>query len=278
MRKLVDLNDGQMLERGIFPSLAENQTELWKTSSNVEFLSRKVKKAVGFTLNNNSGTIYAIAQAFVDDQQRAYFATASSLWYNQIGVTFNIGNGYDISGFWSLETWGNFLLATNEVDPPQVWKNTGMAEDLAGFTGVRADRRYRLFKKFKNHMLAFFGQQFDFSSESNIELWVPDVDNSAGGLFIRDLDSDVIAACPLGADMAVYAGDSMSIIRYVGAPLYFGIEPAIDGIGAVSASFIPTGFLRTRLTTHKSMSGSKSGSIHRRPEGLSASTTSRTPL
>lgn len=238
MKKIADLNDGQMLERGIFPSLAENQVELWKIASNVEFLSRRAKKATGFSLANSAGTIYAIAQAFVEGEQRAYFATATTLGYYQIGTTFSIGTGYDVSGLWSLETWGNFLLATNEVDPPQVWKNVGLAEDLAGFTGVRAGRRYRLFKKFKNHMFGFFGQQFDFSSESNIELWIPDTNNSAGGMFIRDLDSDVIAACPLGADLAVYAGDSMSIIRYVGAPLYFGIEPAIDGIGAVSDSAI----------------------------------------
>jgi len=238
VRKIVDLNDGQMLERGIFPSLAENQVELWRECSNVEFQSRRAKKATGFSLDNNSGTIYAIAQAFVTGNQRAYFATASDLWYYQAGLSVNIGTGFDISGFWSLETWGNFLLATNEVDPPKVWKNTGLAENLAGFTGVRLDRRYRLFKKFKNHMLGFFGQQVDWSSESNIELWVPDTNNSAGGLFLRDLDSDIIAACPLGPDFAIYAGDSMSIMRYTGSPFYFGVEPAIDGIGAVSDSAI----------------------------------------
>jgi hypothetical protein len=110
--------------------------------------------------------------------------------------------------------------------------------DMPGLVGVRADRKYRLFKKHKNHMMGYFGQQVDWSHESDPDTWVPDVANSAGGQFIRDLDSDIIAACPLGPDFAIYSNDSMVLQRYVGSPFYFGFEQAIDGIGAVSDSAI----------------------------------------
>lgn len=239
MRKLVDLSQGTQIERGLFPSLAPDQQELWKTGSNIEFLRRRVKKAIGYTAEVATGEISAITQAFVSGAQRAYYAEGNQISLYAGGVPTVLGSGLVSTGHnWSLETWGTFLLATNEEDNPKIWKNTGLLVDLGGLTGVRAGRKYRLFKKHKNHVMAYYGQRVEWSSESDVELWVPAEDNSAGGEDIRDLDSDIIAACQLGPDFALYSGDSMVIQRYVGQPFYFGFEPAIDGIGAVSDSAV----------------------------------------
>lgn len=238
MQKLIDINDASLMEQGMFPSVAPNQQQLWKDGKNIEFGALKVRKALGYTVESATTTpVYAIAQAFIDGNRRAYFAETSqiSMWQN--GLTTVIGSGFS-AGFWSLETWGTFLLATNEVDAPKIYKNTGSIVDLGGLTGLRAGRKYRIFKKHMNHMFGYFGQTADWSQESDVETWVPSTANAAGSMFIRDLDSDIIAACPLGPDMALYSTDSMVLQKYVGAPLYFGFEKAISGVGAVSDSSV----------------------------------------
>lgn len=244
MRKLIDINDGQLLERGIFPSLADNQQELWKIADNVEFQSRRARKAVGYTVDTATDRVRAISQAFVDGQRRAYWAELEEIWSYNVGAAppLRIGSGFTGGlGRWSLETWGTWLLATNQEDPPKIWKNTLAPDtmvDLGGLIGTRAGRKYRLFKKHKNHMMGYLGQRIDWSHESDVETWEPSTSNSAGGFDIRDLDSDIIAVCQLGPDMAIYSNDSMVLQRYVGEPFYFGFEPAIRGIGAVSDSGI----------------------------------------
>jgi hypothetical protein len=245
MQKLIDLNDGKLLERGIFPSLGANQQELWRVANNVEFKSQRAKKAVGYTIDTpTNGTVRAIAQAYVDSQRRAYWAEADRIYSYNVGndPPLKIGSGFSgAAGFWSLETWGTWLLASNQEDPPKIWKNIESENsmvDLGGLTGIRAGRKYRILKKHKNHMLGYFGQRVDWSHESDVELWVPDTNNSAGGFDIRDLDSDIVAVCQLGPDMAIYSSDSLVLQRYVGEPFYFGFEPAINGVGAVSDSAI----------------------------------------
>lgn len=252
MQKLIDLNAGQTLSQGVFPSLGANQPQVWRTSSNVEFPGDRARKATGYTIEVNTSAVYAIAQAFADNFRRAYYAEATDIYSFQGGVSLRLGLGFDSSGFWSLVTWGTWLLATNEVDPPQVWKDT-VTDDmhpLAGFTGVRAGRRYRLFKKHQNHVLGYFGQTVDWSHESDPETWVPAVSNSAGSEFIRDLDSDIVAAQPLGQDYGIYSSDSLFIQKYVGEPFYFGFTLAIRGIGAVSDSaIVPVGSVNYGLSS-----------------------------
>lgn len=230
----MDINDGTALERGVFPALPEGQSELWRTAVNVEFRNRRALKATGFDTQILTGTqVRALAQAFVDGERRFYWAQTGEIYKSADGTPVLIGGPWGSSGYWSLETWGAFLLASDEQNPVQVWKNTGVMVDLAGFTGVRAGRRYKILKKHKNHMLGYFKQRVDWSHESDIEQWVPSTTNSAGGYDLRDLDSDIMAVAPLGDQMAIYSLDKIVVQRYSGEPFYFTFDPAVDGAGAV---------------------------------------------
>lgn len=240
MIPLIDIKDPAALETGIFPSLAPNQPGLWRDGDNILVGDGKVKKHGGYTAESTvSGTIRAIEQAYAEGIRRTYFATASSVYKWEYGARSTIGSGFGGNGYWSLCPFGNHLFATNDYNVPQYWQGGSMAP----LEGVRRPR-FRLFKKFQNHVLGFYGQSFDFSSKSNPEVWDPLPENSAGDLFIRDLDSDVFAAHYMGQHMAVYSADSMSILQYLGAPLYFGVLPAVNGIGAVNdQSIVPVGNL-----------------------------------
>lgn len=240
MRKLADINDGDMLQRGMFPDLPANQMELWRDGRNIQFGERRVGKATGFTVEETvASPIRAMAQAYVEGLRRTYYAEADKLWRWEYGAPTQIGTGYGGLGYWNLETYGAFLLATNDYDPPKIWKNDG--NPAVNLAGVRRPR-FRLIKKHMNHVLGYYGQSVDWSVKGNPEVWEPAEDNDAGGQFIRDLDSDVIAAQPLGPAFGVYSFDKLVIQQYTGDPLFFGFRLGVDGVGAVSDSaIIPVG-------------------------------------
>lgn len=241
MLKLVDVNTPAAISGGIFPSLAPNQAALWRTGDNLVFGDGRAEKFPGFTVEGSSptGNILAMSQAYAEGIRRVYFASQAYVYKDEYGVRSQLGSGFGGTGYWSLCPFGLHLLATNDYDVPQIWTNSGSMRAMAN---VRRSR-FRLMKKWQNHVLGFYGQSVDWTSVSSEEDWVPTPENSAGDLFFRDLDSDVFAACELGQNFGIYSADSLMLMQYLGAPLYFGCPGArINGIGAVSdSSVVPVG-------------------------------------
>lgn len=231
MRKLIDLQAADLLERGMFPDMPKNQQELWAEGQNVQFEEGGAKLATGWTEEEwMPGTVWATDQAYIEGIRRAYIATAEVVYKWEYGTLTEIGDGFEGLGYWSLVPWGNWLIATNDYDVPQVWKNAGMMGPLADAPVPR----FRLMKKHKNHVLGYIGQTVYWSDESNPEVWSPTETNKAGDLFIRDLDSDIVTVTPIGANFAIYSFDTMVVQNWIGAPLVFGFSTAIDGIGGLS--------------------------------------------
>jgi hypothetical protein len=236
MRKLIDVNEAELLTQGLFPDLPANQLGLWRFGKNVDFIGSGPIKTQGRTAEASpGGTIYAITQGYAEGVRRAYLATQDKLWRWEYGALHQIGGGFNGLGYWQLEPFGNWLLATNDYDAPRVWKQG--SGDSVPLAGVRRPR-FRLIKKHQNHVLGYFGQSVDWSHKGNPELWEPQEDNSAGGQFIRDLDSDIIAVQRLGRNMGIYSLDKLVIQQYLGDPLYFGFNTGVENIGALSDSGI----------------------------------------
>lgn len=240
MQKLLEINDPAAIMGGMFPSLATNQPALWREGKNIVFAEGRAQKAGGWTEEGEaaSGVIRAMEQAYVDGIRRTYFATADKWYKDEYGVRTQIGTGFGGSGYWSLTPWGTWLIGTNDYDKAKIWKNTGTAVDLGGQRRLK----YRLAKKFQNHLLLFHGTTLDFSHISDPETWTPLPENKAGSLPIRDLDADVFAAQPLGQVFGCYSADSLTLLQYLGGDLVFGFKPGPNGVGAVSDSaIIPVG-------------------------------------
>lgn len=236
MRKLLELKDGSVVSSGTYKSLAKGQDALWQDSENFLFFDQAVEKMPGWTnYKTKASPIFALEQAYVDGERRTYYATQGAVYKDAYGAEVQLGTGFGGNGYWSMTPWGNWLIATNDFDKPKVWKNTGALVDLANYPNARA----RLVKKWQNHLMTYTNQMLDFSSESAPEVWAASSANSAGSIYVRDLDGDIIAAQPLGSAFAVYASDTMILQQYVGSPYYFGFpSPPINGIGAVSDSGI----------------------------------------
>lgn len=236
MKQLIEIKDPQMIGSGIFKDIASGQDALWEYSENIHYAHGKVSVLRGvLALQSATDPIVALEQATVDSVPRIYFASSSAVFRlaNNVVVNLHTQTG---PRSWSFETWGTWVVFTNGVEVPRVSKNTTSSIVLANAPVAK------MFRRFYNHLVGIFvggeGQKVQWSSISDIETWTPLPENTAGDLFIRDLDSDIRAAEPLGTVLLLYSVNSLCVFEYVGAPNYFGSRSRIDGIGAVSEKSI----------------------------------------
>lgn len=251
----------EVFERGKIQRLATLRTEiasgihldpyqlssiLWRDGSNVQFTEYGAEKVAGYATFLTTSAIKPIrgAAALVDGGvQKLYYGDQSNLYESVAAAApSSIGSGYTGSlddtvttpaATWSMVTFGSWVLATNGKDAPQISK-------ASSFGALDVDSMFttaEIFVKRGPHVLAFNLNtginQYRWCSEDDVETWLPDTTNQAGGILIRELLGPIMAAVPLGDRVAVYGRDQMFIVSYLGTPFYFGHKPALDSVGAV---------------------------------------------
>lgn len=235
MDTLFNINATPEIASGVFPSTLPISAVFWQNGENVIFTPGKAQKLPGWISTGVGalvGAVGALAQEFTLGQTRLYIATASN-WYVWDGtVLTGIGSGFT-SKSWSLIPWETWLIGTNNVDVPQIWKNAGVAAALAGVPFTTA----KIFKKLGPHLLAYNtsnGETFlEWSSANQPEEWTPAAANSAGNLRLRELDSGIVAVQNLRGLHAVYSQDTMMLIQWLNLNDGFGRRVALNGIGAI---------------------------------------------
>ena len=244
MQELIKIQEPAAMESGIFPSLAPNQLALWREAENILFVDGGAEKSTGVQeLHSVGGTIVALAQAYVEGDQRAYFGKADTLykWEESTGELI-LRTGF-AGERWSLVPWGTWLLAVNGVDKPQIWKN-GAALSMVDWPNVPvAAQAAKIVRKLANRPILFAGQEMFWPRATDIEYWtVPDPTGNAGSLPFRDLDSDVMAVEPFGEQLALYTENKMGFVSFIGGTSVYGFKVRLEGIGALSINaVIPVG-------------------------------------
>lgn len=243
MKKLVDIKEPEAMESGVFPSLAPNQTVIWRDSENILFTDGAAEKSSGvLELHAAGGTITALAQAFVDGDQRAYFAKTDTVykWDSPNGELI-LRTGFAAGGYWSLAVWGEWLLATNNIDKPQIWKN-GAALSMIDWPNYPLATA-KIIRKLANRPLLFSGQEVHWPRVTDIEYFtLPDPTGNSGNYNFRDLDSDIMAVEPFGEQLAFYTENKMGFVSFIGGTSVYGFKIRLEGIGSVSlAAVIPVG-------------------------------------
>jgi hypothetical protein len=246
----------------------------WETGRNVKFTPNGVKKMNGYqsiTVTTGTNPVRGMNQLLNSSGQNIIWGDVQNLWrwdsstVSNLGVSFS-GNIDETvtqpATAWSFVEWGNWMVASNGVDPIQVWKGSGLFAPLGGSPPTTAEI---LVKKDVN-ILAFNTDEgdtaYEWCNQDNIEDWIVGADKTAGFNTIRDFDSAIIAAVPLGADIAVYSIDRMVVITTQAPPYYFGHTGSLKGVGAVSKYSIievgrfhygvsRKGFFRTDGVTHE---------------------------
>jgi len=173
-----------------------------------------------------------------DGQQQVFYGTLNKLYVYEGPTPTEEGSGYDgyadqAAGHdatrWSMANWGDWVVATNNFDKPQLRKNgTDGFEDMTD--GTMPTRAAIVFQ-FGPHMhfanVSDGRNRIDYSEEGNPEV-------IAGNVFLRGLETDIVAAVPLGQAYGIYTANEMQIYSYIGNIFTFGALPAISGIGALS--------------------------------------------
>lgn len=238
-------------ESGLRPSPHPMAPALWRDGSNVVFFEGGPQKMAGWVapVGATPGTLSSEIRGMnalkgSDAIQRLFFGNASKLWMWTPGTLTELGTGYtghanEASTYkastWSLVPWGNFMIASNGVDPVVYWPGTGTtANTLSGPTFTRAECLARL----GPHILAFNTDVdqagFHWCADDAITQWDPGTYETAGDFVIRDFDGEITAVCPF-ADRLVVAGQSrLYTVSFIGAPYFFSTLPMLFGSGACS--------------------------------------------
>jgi hypothetical protein len=151
---------------------------------------------------------------------------------------------------WSFAQWGDWVVATNGADKPQVLKYPGATEfeDLANFPCDSAE----IVRVLGPHLLAFNlrgtytpsstptgPNQFVFSKQDDIESWDPTIPGNAtaGLLPLRDFAGPIIAVEYLSGRLLAYGETAVHLVEYGGQFLFTGQKGAL-GIRAVAKNSI----------------------------------------
>ena len=182
-------------------------------------------------------------------QPRLVFGNDSQLWVSDgqppsLAFSGSSGNRDDVVGSrqatrWSIVPWGDWLLATDGINPPQILKTVGGGfSSLGGGAPLTAEILARL----GVHVLAFYTNghpnEFSWCEENQPEQWDPNVGNlTAGTLLIRDMETEIRAVVPLGQGLAVYGANTIHRVTKFG-PFIFGYDFGLKGVGALGKANI----------------------------------------
>lgn len=242
---IIEVKDADLITSGIPKGIGKTQAPLWMDGYNVLFREKSAKKASGYaSFFTKPGTAPVRGMGQLQDSgiKKLYFGDQTKLWRYTSGAPTQIGSGFTgnlnasstaLATHWSMESWGSWMAMTNGKDAIQLDKAGTVTQITVGIT------RAEIFIRFNAFMLAINtdlgGAWFQWCDTDNVEDFLND---AAGNLYLRDLDSDIIAACRIGDYVAVFSNNKMGIINYLGAPFYFGGKLVLTGIGADSKAAV----------------------------------------
>jgi hypothetical protein len=180
-------------------------------------------------------------------QRRIYYGTLTRLFSNA-GFEEDLTNGSGYDGYadedsgnpatyWSMAAWGDWVLATNGFDPPQIYKNTGNFINLPNAQCTWAQLVFTL----GPHVIlanTSNGQNvIEWSAQDNPEQWDFTTHVTAGRRVIRTFEGPIVAAVPLGRAYMLYGENQAHVMQY-GGQFVFSTVPGPKGCGAVSKNSV----------------------------------------
>lgn len=235
------------MQSGVYLGLNKSVVPLWEDGVNIAFREVGVKKIGGgqevSSLPPAQGKPWDMEQANVAGKSRVFVGTVQGIQLVElVGSSWGSATVYtwpSPSQYADLETWGAWIVGTNGVNKLAVWKNAGAGEVLVGTTFDWA----KVIKRKSPFLLAMntsVGEDsIHWCADSNIELWTPAADNTAGQMSLRDIDSGIVACEDIQDYLAVYSRHTMHVGKYAGGGVW-SWKRALSGIGAVSRRSVVT--------------------------------------
>lgn len=249
-------NDNPGAFGGVWPSMHDMAVPFVKNARNVVFTASGIKKMDGWVSafpREGTSAIRGITQIYSNGKNSIFFGTASRLLkYEDDSASATVLNtGFtginaettaQAATHWSMLNFGNWVLATNGVDAPKVYKTTSFENLIVSGQFGTAE----IFKKSGPYVLAFnlatasgaLVDKFAWCHTDDVDQWSANELNAAGAFYLRDFGGEVIAVSNLGDSLSVYGSDCMFLVNFLGAPYFFGANRALSGIGAVSKNSV----------------------------------------
>jgi hypothetical protein len=172
---------------------------------------------------------------------------------------FDAANEVVATTQWSFAQWGDWVLATNGSDTPQVLKAPGATDfvDLANFPCdtaqiVRVLGPHVLFMNLSGTYVPTATPAetngLVFSASGNPEGWDPATFPTAGYLPVKDLPGGILAAEHLGGNIILYSESASQILQY-GGQFLFSSLPGAQGIRPLGKNAIASIGARHLLLT-----------------------------
>ena len=238
-RRLADLSDN--ISSGVYKDPGNDRVPLWADGNNIVFDKEGPRPVHGFSAlfsKPASQPVRGVLQAWISGGKFIFFGNADNLYVydvssDNVAEVSKTTDGYS-GEYWTFMQWGDWVIASNDVDPVQVYKGTAFA-DLT--TGLGSSLICTLIRGFRAHAVALGtddeGREIKWCDEDDVENWVPEIANAAGSLFIRDLDSPIRAAAASEAGIYFYGDSTAHILQWTGPPFYFGSQLLRTNIGAL---------------------------------------------
>lgn len=248
MNLLPKLFETMQANSGLHPDLHPKENYLWKNGENVHFTNTGVRKDLGWEVQytQSAGSPHAtyprgMVARITASTEELHFGNDTKLFvWNGGSLVTDALNFTGNKHLWSMIAWGNWILATNGKDAPVIYKGSSYAN-----LGGSPPSTVEVFLVDHAHVLAFNTSvaynEFAWCHEDDVETWTPTSTNAAGSLVIREFSSPIVAAVKLGENIAVYSGKQLAIVRYLGAPLYYGYDVKIhEGISVYNKKSVIT--------------------------------------
>lgn len=248
---LILVDNPELVSSGLWPDRHAAQTPLWEVAENVQFAGGKVQRRVPNSLIPTgvvtTGPVTGIGQMQASNGVRwTWFAERASIyrWYGPaaelIGALPNYTENATVNldpTLFDFTVWGNWVLV-NSADNGVLRYKPAVGPTPAEFLALpNAPQDAVAFFKKRNQLLGVgYGlnrRLVGFSDADDIETWAAAPDNLAGELPLEELNTPIRAACHFGPSIAVFGENQMFEVKWVGAPLYYGQNKLLDGIGAI---------------------------------------------
>lgn len=242
------LDDG-LISSGLQPDRHSIKRLLWESADNVVFWNGTVRRKVPPALAYDTGSgepIRGIGQQYASDGTRwLWSGTSDDIYRWAFGAPVLIGNmgtyvpdatATQRPTLYDFVPYGDWMIVNHSFpgEPAKIFK-PGPA--FTTFAPGEAPIGVTAFLKVMSFMMAVGygarGTQVGWSDANNIELWTKAADNSAGALTIDEFNTPIRAASKLSDAVAIYSEDQMALVRFIGAPFWFGQKTTLDGIGAI---------------------------------------------
>jgi hypothetical protein len=207
-------------------------------------------KSTGYNVTVNiSKEIRGLIQTrTIGGQRQIYYGTLEKLYINtgvESDITNTNGNynGYADevpnrpATYWSMTPWGDWIIATNGVDVPQIYKNGVAFTDIANVLCTRAELAFVMGPHLVLANTSNGINTIEWSAQDDPEAWDFNVHVTAGRRTIRTFEGPIIAAVPLGRAYLLYGETQAHIMQY-GGQFTFSTVPGPKGCGAVSKNSV----------------------------------------